>query len=159
MMRSSKVTLFLSRHTCGSTSPGMLFISMMMSTDLLADFGPRVLTMAVRNALSSVIEHCATSAPYRAAGRMVALIVWAFCACVMGSSRSLCTHLVACLSLFVSVVLLLVRSKQRWAPRSRKWLTTLMVMAGCVVSLVLVWLCWFWWCPCLRVPASATSTA
>ena len=63
-------------------------------------------------------------------------MVATFWSCVMGNLDSLFTHWVACLSLLAIVVLLPDMSRVICAPRSRKWLTTLMWIGAGVLDVV-----------------------
>ena len=104
--------------------------------------------MADSRAWSSALGQCPTSLPYRAAGMIMVLIVSSRCVWVSGRCASLLTHWVALCNLPARVELWLVWSMVTWAPRSRKWLTTFMLM--CVVG-------WCWGLVVV-VAASALST-
>ena len=121
--------IFLERRPiCGSTSPCVLHISKTIACDRLVDPGPMASTMALWSARSSAFGHCPTSDPYRAAGRIMVLMVWSRCVFVIGRRHNLLIHPVAVRSLFASVMFVLVVSRHMCAPRSLKWFRTLMVI-------------------------------
>ena len=91
---------------------------MMSGADLLLPVGPTVLAIAVSNTASSAFGHRPTSAPYKAAGKIMVRMATNLCACVIGSAFSLYTHFAARRNRCASVLFVPVRSKHVCAPRS-----------------------------------------
>ena len=134
-IRYIRVSFLLNRCTWGSISPWHATSSNTSSWDRLAELGPTALAMAVCKAFKFLVQHWPTSEPYKAAGRIMACMVCTLCCCVRGSQRSRFTQVVARRSLLLRVAAWLDLSRHKCAPKSRKWLTTLMVVvAGSVGS-------------------------